>query len=273
MLTKIATAMGLATWLATAVLLDDALAESPTQDPSQQASIQSALIKLEEDKDAFERYVSEQLSPQMSKIISTFEQNADRAGQLLAQLRNDPNNMRLRAQYEDALSSAIAQASAILDEFSHQQEPAFQAIDSMSKTLHDASRACDADVNSGNKVAGEFHQQADAVRSKLTALAKKYEHKIRAGQPLPDDVDLDSCLLQTDLETAQANEKISRTKTVNMQRLDFLLPVAAEVAIDEVIGEDVDAVGRHGGGRNVCAQRNSEKEDKLRFHRFNFFRH
>src|SRR5690606_21413638 len=99
MLAKISSAILLAMCVATATLLDEAGGQPPLQVPSREPGIQSVLIKLEEDKDAFERYVAEQLSPQMSKIIITFEQNVARAGELLEQLRTDPNNKQLRAQY------------------------------------------------------------------------------------------------------------------------------------------------------------------------------
>lgn len=217
MLTKNTSVMVLGGWVAMATLLGEAVAQLPAQTPAREAGIQSVLIKLEENQDAFERYVSEQLSPQMSKIISTFEQNVERAGKVLEQLRNDPQNKQLRAQYEDSLSSAIAQASAILDEFGHQQGPAFQAIDSMGKTLQDAGRAFEANIAAGTKEVAEFHRQGDAVRTNLAALAKRYEHELKTGQSLPDEVDLDSRLLQADLETAEANEKIAQMKTVDAQ--------------------------------------------------------
>lgn len=217
MLTKTLSMLVLAVAVAMATWIGEAAAQQPPQKQVRETGIQSVLIKLEEDKDAFERYVSEQLSPQMSKIISTFEQNVDRAGKVLEKLRSDPQNKQLRAQYEDSLSSAIAQASAILDEFGHQEGSAFQAIDSMSKTLQEAGRAFEVNVAAGTKESAEFHRQADAVRGKLTALAQKYEKELKSGQTLPEDVDLDSRLLQTDLETAEANEKIAELKKIDAQ--------------------------------------------------------
>jgi len=172
--------------------------------------ISSVLVRLQEDKDEFERFMEQTLSPQLQRISDSFQKNVSEAELALERLKKDPKNERLRAEYEDGLSEAIAQAATFLKEFSHLETPTYKALDSVATTIEDAKDVFEKQAAESKKQSESFSKQVASARDRLSELAKRYQPYLEQKKPLPPDIDLDVRLLQVDLDTAMANEKVSR---------------------------------------------------------------
>lgn len=174
----------------------------------EQQGIESVLIRLKQDKDAFEKFMSGTLSPQLQKISDSFASNVAKAESLLERIKKDRGNKRLKAEYEDVLSEAITQGVSFTKGFAELRDPSLKALDGVKDTIVDAKTEFGKLAKENQKLVDEYKKQSADAGRQLEELARKYQKELTAGLPLPPEVDEDVRLLQVDIDIAAANDKV-----------------------------------------------------------------
>ena len=87
-------------------------------------AVTSVIEKLDADKESFEELFETVLSPAQAKVRDAFQETVRSLEKKLLAVRGDPTNARLKADYEEALSKALTDGAALLQEFSQLRDPA-----------------------------------------------------------------------------------------------------------------------------------------------------
>ncbi len=173
-------------------------------------AISSVITKLEVQKDAFEKTLSEELSPQRQKIHETFANAVGSLDDLILQLRRNPKNAELRQKYEETLTGALNQAEGLLGDYAMLREPTRRKFTSLVATLSTASKACGQQVTAHKQVLARQQEQAGVIKTKLQNLAEQYRAQLTSGQAkLPREVDQQIRLFEIDLAMANQDAQFS----------------------------------------------------------------
>lgn len=205
------------------------LAQEPNKKKEQTPGIESVLIRLQQDKDALEDFMSEQLSPQLQKISDSFASNVSKAEKLLERIKRDPKNERLKAEYEDVLSQAITQGVNFTKGFAALRDPSFDALDGVRETIVDAKAEFGRLSKENQRLVDNYDEQSAKARQQLAELADKFKAELASGRPLPPEVDEDVRLLQVDIDMAAANAKVLNMTVKNAQQ--------AAIELDDQLGD------------------------------------
>lgn len=193
-------------WLLIAVSTAAAPTGRPALAADPEPGIASVIEKLQVERDEFQELVSAKLSPGQQQLRESFQGTVKELEQKLLQIHGDPQNAKLKAEYEETLSNALAQGVHLLQEFSSLKGPAEKQLADLSKALAQTRDACEAEIAGSRERAEEYQTTATQLESKLTAMAQQYQEVLaKADGNLPDDLDFDIQILQVDLEIARRN--------------------------------------------------------------------
>jgi hypothetical protein len=170
----------------------------------------SVILDLHKAKSEFDKYFSEKLEPQMERMGQLFAANVSRAEELLAKRQKDPENTRLRAEYEDCISEGIRQGMTWLGNFGQLKEPTFKALDGVGKSIGTAKQTMESNLAQSHKQFETNQDRAQAIRQRLKELAQQYKQHIQEGKQLSPEVEQDIRMAQTDRETAEAMARIDQ---------------------------------------------------------------
>ncbi len=194
-------------WLLTLTAISPAMLQSrPALAADPEPGIASVIEKLQLERDEFQELVTEKLSPGQQQLRDAFQGTVKDLERKLLQIHGDPANARLKAEYEETLSNALAQGVHLLQEFSTLKGPAEKQLTSLTKALAETRQACETEITSSRERAKEYDATASQLETKLAALAKQYETVLTASTAtLPEDLDFDIQVLQVDLDIARRN--------------------------------------------------------------------
>ena len=202
-------------------------------------TIESILVDLGQSETDLLGALSSDLTPRMKEIRDNLKKSTEDAIEILKKLKQDPSNENLKAEYEDVLSKAFTQGYSSLETFVEAEPAVKEAIAGFKARLGDAIGKLKEVATTARKESQNFGSVASEVKEKLQKLAAQYEEEITNGRPIPPEIDKEVRFLQSDIETAMLNEKIT-TATVRVAnnavnilngQSDNLNAVDAEVAV------------------------------------------
>ncbi len=186
-------------------------------DPGSGQQLDVYLRNLEAKKSEFEELVSEKLNPQRSEIRESFKKTIADLDDHLVALRQNPQDDKRKAAYEETLSLAITQAMGFLGDYKNLEGKTMGRIDQMQKALDEARQACVDQEKTSLKEVDAYRQRTVSIESQLQALAQKYAEVIQKDGVLPPDVELDVRLLEADLGVAQQTAAFAEIAQQDMQ--------------------------------------------------------
>jgi hypothetical protein len=252
---KLALALLLATTVAAPLV-----AEEPKEEAS--SSISTVLVELKRDKDTFEKFWESQVTPRTQRIRQSMEKNVARASETLKQLQENPGSASLAAEYEDALSAGLAEASTFLREFQGTKAETFASLDRVGETVKKAKETYIQSAETSRKQASSFQVKADEAQTKLEEMARKLEPLVKSGQSLPPTVNADVRCLASDRKTALLNVKISEKASENAKQCAELLD-RQMLALEQVRGDLRVAFAQADGQRTLVANLAKLRRDGL----------
>lgn len=177
---------------------------------AEEPGLSSVIEKLQVERDGFEDLVTAKLSPGQTQLRETFQGTVKKLEQKLLEIHADPENAVLKADYEETLSSALAQGVHLLNQFSELKGPAEQQLANLSKALAQTREACEAEISASTQRAAQYQSTAKDLETRLADLARRYETLLASNSgALPEDLDFDVQILQVDLDIARRNQQFA----------------------------------------------------------------
>lgn len=171
--------------------------------------VTSVIEKLDADKESFEQLFATVLSPAQAKVRDAFQESIRSLEKKLLTVRGDPTNARLKADYEEALSKALLDGAALLQEFSQLRDPADRQCARLLDSVTAAVQVCEDEVAASRRLKEEYRAGEQQLSQQLADLAEKYKTILEGDGELPDEVDFQIQLLQVDIDVQRQQAELT----------------------------------------------------------------
>lgn len=172
-------------------------------------AVTSVIEKLDADKESFEELFETVLSPAQAKVRDAFQETVRSLEKKLLAVRGDPSNPRLKAEYEEALSKALTDGAALLQEFSQLRDPADRQCAQLLGSVAAAVTVCEEEIAASRRLKDEYRAGEQALTKQLSDLAEKYQSVLESDGELPEEVDFQIQLLQVDIDVQRQQAELT----------------------------------------------------------------
>ena len=176
------------------------------------------LKKLERQKEETSEVFEHTFLAERQKMLEQFRGSILELEEHLVFLREKPDDPVRQANYEEALSRALTEASDQLAAFQNLQPQVLKAVNGLRATIEEAQEECRQSGLKAERQLAERSQSVTAIEDRLRTLAAKYSVELSDDTPLPPDVALNVRLLEADLLNAREACRLAGITSNEMQQ-------------------------------------------------------
>ncbi len=200
-------------WLLTITLVLTAVSTAATvraQDQSEELSVFEVQIEeLNEEKKKAEDVISSGFLKKQEAVQNVFRNSLKELNEKLLEVRKNPDSREARDAYEDVLSKSLSDAADYLGELGEEQAGVMGALDRVAGALEETQQLAENRMAEMRAASERRRETIAAASSAIEQLAERFQDQVLNNQPLPEDVEHDVAMLETDLLTAQSLEKLA----------------------------------------------------------------
>lgn len=152
------------------------------------------------------------LKPQKEKLRQEYAAAISELVDLAKKIAKDPQNRRLKADYEEKLSATIVNVNRQLKEWTDQAPTMNQALDRYSKAITETKDYRDVRLTKATEESAMWGKSNSDIEDSLRAIAEKHRKEIGDGKPLPKDVEEDVRTLNIELDYAKFRYGLAQTE-------------------------------------------------------------